>query len=59
MTLRWAIKDVDLALAEAGDRTLPVAAKISHRWHRLVEDGLGQVDLSAVWHGLGQAAVTS
>jgi 3-hydroxyisobutyrate dehydrogenase len=58
-SLRWATKDVDLALAEAGDQTLPVAATISKRWHRLVEAGLGQADVSAVWHGLGQAAVTS
>ena len=58
-SLRWATKDVDLALAEAGDRTLPVAAMISHRWHRLVGEGPGQADVSAVWHGLGQAAVTS
>ena len=46
-SLRWATKDVDLALAEAGDQTLPVAAMISKRWHQLVESGLGQADVSA------------
>ena len=58
-SLRWATKDVDLALAEAGDQTLPVAAAIDHRWHALVEAGLGQADVSAVRQGLGQAAVKS
>src|SRR3984885_14060294 len=37
-----ATKDVDLALAEAGDPTLPVAAAIvGHGWHA----GLGQADV--------------
>jgi 3-hydroxyisobutyrate dehydrogenase len=58
-SLRWATKDVDLALAEAGDQTLPVAAAIAHRWHALVEAGLGQADVSAVRQGLGEAAVKS
>lgn len=58
-SLRWATKDVDLALAEAGDQTLPVAAMISKRWHQLVGSGLGQADVSAARHGLGQAAVPS
>ena len=58
-SLRWATKDLDLALAEAGDQTLPVAAAIDHRWHALVEAGLGQADVSAVRQGLGEAAVKS
>ena len=58
-SLRWATKDLDLALAEAGDQTLPVAAAIDHRWHTLVEAGLGQADVSAVRQGLGEAAVKS
>ena len=53
-SLRWATKDVDLALAEAGDQTLPVAAAIDHRWHALVEAGLGQADVSAVRQGLAR-----
>lgn len=52
--LRWAAKDIDLALAEAGTTTLPVAAAISRRWHELVNAGLGQADVSAARHGLGQ-----
>jgi 3-hydroxyisobutyrate dehydrogenase len=56
--LRWATKDVDLALAEAGDQTLPVAAAIDTRWHELVEAGLGEADVIAARHGLGQGAVT-
>jgi 3-hydroxyisobutyrate dehydrogenase-like beta-hydroxyacid dehydrogenase len=56
-SLRWAPKDVDLALAEARDQTLPVAAAIAHRWHTLVEAGLGQADVSAVRQRLGKAAV--
>lgn len=56
-SLRWATKDLDLALAEAGDQTLPVAAAIDHRWHALAEAGLGQADVSAVRQGLGEAPV--
>jgi 3-hydroxyisobutyrate dehydrogenase len=52
--LRWATKDIDLALAEAGTTTLPVAAAISRRWHDLIDAGLGQADVSAARHGLGQ-----
>lgn len=52
--LRWATKDIDLALAEAGTTTLPVAAAISRRWHDLVDAGLGEADVSAARHGLGQ-----
>lgn len=52
--LRWAAKDIDLALAEAGTTTLPVAAAISRRWHELINAGLGQADVSAARHGLGQ-----
>src|SRR5260221_4794650 len=50
--LRWATKDVDLALAEAGDQTLPVAAAIDRRWHELVAAGLGEADVIAARHGL-------
>ena len=57
-SLRWAAKDVDLALAEAGQQTLPVTEAIGRRWHQLIEAGLGGADVSAARHGLGQAAVT-
>jgi hypothetical protein len=43
----------------AGEPTLPVAAAIGDRWHRLIDAGLGQADVSAARHGLGQAATTS
>jgi len=52
--LPWAAKDIDLALAESGTTTLLVAAAISRRWHELVNAGLGQADVSAARHGLGQ-----
>jgi 3-hydroxyisobutyrate dehydrogenase len=55
-SLRWATKDVDLALAEGGERALPVAAMIDRRWHELVEAGLGDADVSAAIHGLVQSA---
>ena len=58
-SLRWAAKDVDLALAEAGEQTLPIAAALGSRWHELVEAGLGQADVSAVRHGLGQPQALS
>jgi len=54
--LRWATKDIDLALSEAGQETLPVAATIERRWHQLVEAGLGEADVSAVIRGLRQSA---
>ena len=55
--LRWAVKDVDLAVVAAGDRTLPVADAIGRRWHGLVSEGLGEADVSAARHGLGQRAM--
>ena len=58
-SLRWATKDIDLALAEGGERALPVTATIDHRWHELVEAGLGEADVSAAIHGLVQSAGVS
>jgi 3-hydroxyisobutyrate dehydrogenase len=55
-SLRWATKDVDLALTEGGERAMPVAATIDRRWHELVESGLGDADVSAAIHGLVQSA---
>jgi 3-hydroxyisobutyrate dehydrogenase len=56
-SLQWATKDVDLAVTEAGEQTLPVAAAIDRRWHDLIEAGLGAADVSAARHYLddGQA----
>jgi 3-hydroxyisobutyrate dehydrogenase len=55
-SLRWATKDLELALTEGGERALPVAATIDRRWHELVEAGLGDADVSAAIHGLAQSA---
>ena len=57
-SLRWATKDVDLAVTESGG-VLPVADAIRRRWHDLVEQGLGDADVSAARHGLGQVAPAS
>jgi 3-hydroxyisobutyrate dehydrogenase len=58
-SLRWATRDIDLALAEVGEGILPVTAAIDQRWNQLVEADLGQADISAARHGLGQAIATS
>ncbi len=55
-SLRWATKDIDLALAEGRERALPVAATIDRRWHELVDAGLGDADVSVAIHGLAQSA---
>jgi 3-hydroxyisobutyrate dehydrogenase len=55
-SLRWATKDVDLAVAEGGERALPIAAAIDRRWHELIGAGLGDADVSVASHGLAQSA---
>ena len=45
--LKWALKDVDLALSAAGDGTPPLLAALSRQWHGAVESGLGREDVSA------------
>ncbi len=45
--LEWALKDVDLTIAEAGSPPLPVLAAISRQWHVAVDQGLGREDISA------------
>jgi 3-hydroxyisobutyrate dehydrogenase len=45
--LEWALKDVDLALAAAGDGALPSLAAISRTWHSAVDAGHGREDISA------------
>ena len=45
--LKWALKDVDLALAAAGDGVPPLLAALSHQWHGAVDAGLGREDVSA------------
>jgi 3-hydroxyisobutyrate dehydrogenase len=45
--LEWALKDVDLALAEAGGATLPLLAALSRQWRAAVDAGHGREDISA------------
>jgi len=52
--LRWALKDVDLALAAAGDHSPPpLLAALSRQWHAAVDAGLGKEDVSAARLALG------
>ncbi len=51
--LEWALKDVDLAIAAAGDNTLPMLAALSRQWRRAVEAGHGRDDVSAARLALG------
>ncbi len=46
--LEWALKDVDISAAEAGEPPLPVLSAISNQWHAAVDGGLGRQDISAV-----------
>jgi len=55
-SLRWAAKDVQLAVTEGGERALPVAATINRRWHELVEAGFADADVCATIHGLAPSA---
>ena len=50
--LELAVKDLSLALDAAPGRSLDVLAALRDRWQRLVEQGLGGLDLSAARHGL-------
>jgi 3-hydroxyisobutyrate dehydrogenase len=54
--LEWALKDVDLALAEAGmgaDVALPLLTALSRQWRAAVEAGHGREDVSAARLALG------
>ena len=50
--LEWALKDVDLALAEAPGATLPLLAALSRQWRATVDAGHGREDVSAARLGL-------
>jgi len=50
--LQWAVKDVDLAIADAGDG-LPVLAALARQWHAAVDAGHGREDVSAARLALG------
>jgi 3-hydroxyisobutyrate dehydrogenase len=45
--LEWALKDVDLALATAGDDGLPMLKALAGQWRAAVEAGHGREDVSA------------
>jgi 3-hydroxyisobutyrate dehydrogenase len=45
--LEWALKDVDLTISAAGDRTPPLLAALSRQWHAAVAAGHGRQDISA------------
>lgn len=55
-SLRWALKDVDLAIGATGEVPLPVAEAISRQWHDLVLAGFGDKDVSAARAGLAPRA---
>jgi 3-hydroxyisobutyrate dehydrogenase len=50
--LEWALKDVDLALAEAPGATLPLLAALSRQWRATVDAGHGREDVSVARLGL-------
>ena len=50
--LQWALKDIRLAM-DASGRRLPMLEVIRERWAALVDQGLGDRDVSASRHGLG------
>ena len=50
--LQWALKDIGLAM-DASGRRLPVLEVVRERWSALVDEGLGDRDVSASRHGLG------
>lgn len=52
--LQWALKDVDLALAEAPGATLPLLAALSRQWRATVEAGHGREDVSVARLGLAR-----
>jgi 3-hydroxyisobutyrate dehydrogenase len=58
-SLEWALKDLDLAQAAAGNGVIPVAEAIADRWRGLVAAGYGRLDISAARMGLGSAPATA
>jgi 3-hydroxyisobutyrate dehydrogenase len=45
--LQWALKDVDLAIAEAGLNPPPLLVALSRQWHAAVDAGHGREDVAA------------
>jgi 3-hydroxyisobutyrate dehydrogenase len=58
-SLEWALKDLDLARASAGDGVIPVAGAIAERWRSLVSAGYGPLDISAARMDLGPSHVAA
>lgn len=52
-SLRWALKDVNLAVGSAGAWRLPATAAIGRQWQELASAGLADMDVSAARRGLG------
>ena len=57
--LQWALKDVDLAISAAGERTPPLLAALSGQWHAAVAAGHGRQDISAARLAIGSASPAS
>ena len=55
--LKWALKDVDLALASAGADPPPLLHALSPQWHAAVDAGLGGEDVSAARAALAERRV--
>jgi|HubBroStandDraft_6_1064221.scaffolds.fasta_scaffold179802_1 3-hydroxyisobutyrate dehydrogenase len=51
--LQWALKDVDLAIAAAGNDRLPLLEALSRQWRAAVQAGYGRDDISAARLALG------
>jgi 3-hydroxyisobutyrate dehydrogenase len=57
-SLAWELKDLDLMRASAGSGPAPIADAIAERWRTLVDQGFGDLDVSAARLGLGEEAPT-
>ena len=57
--LQWALKDLDLVAAAVGTAHVPIAHAIAERWRALVEQGFGNLDVSAAALGIGAQELTS
>jgi 3-hydroxyisobutyrate dehydrogenase len=51
--LEWALKDINLAIDQAEDGSLPVLAALSAQWQAAVDAGHGREDISAALLALG------
>jgi 3-hydroxyisobutyrate dehydrogenase len=51
--LEWALKDVDLAIAAAGDDSLPLLEALFRQWRAAIDAGHGRDDVSAARLALG------